>query len=413
MKLNASFAINNLSFGFASFLILDELRKREIYPNLFPIGGNADVSTFDKMAPEVPAYLQACAAKAQGEFSRDYPHLKLWHINQSEQSPSNKNYLFVFHELDSLTQTELNILNNQTKIFVSSNYTKKVFEDSGVKVPVVFIPLGFDSNHFRVTNKKYYSTDVVVWSIFGKLEHRKRHDKTIKLWLSKFGNNPKHRLHIHTYNTFLSQEQNNSALSAIFEGKSYSNVVALPYTKTLSELNECYNATNIVLDMSGAEGWSLPSFHCVGLGKHAVVHNATAMSDWANKNNAVLVESSAKIPAYDGVFFHPGQPFNQGNIFDWNSQDFLAACDEALIRYQQNPINIAGLNIQKDFTWSKTVDKILEQIPKNNFSEKQCLNQLDNWLNQGAIIQATDKNKSHFFEDNDVIIQYLDINLSK
>jgi hypothetical protein len=362
MNINVSVAINNLSFGSVSYNILEEFRKRGIHPNLFPIGGNADISTFDKISPEMPGYIQSCAGKASSSFSREYPHFKLWHISQSEQSPSNKNYLFVFHELDQLTPTEVNILNNQTKVFVSSTYSKKVFEDSGVTVPVIFVPLGFDNNHFKVTGKKYFSSDLVVWSIGGKLEKRKRHEKAIRAWLKKYGNNPKHRLHLQTYNTFLSVEQNNAALVSLFEGKSYSNVTALPYTKTLGELNECYNATNIVIDMSGAEGWSLPSFHCVGLGKHAVIHNATAMRDWATSENAVLVESSAKIPAYDGVFFHPGQPFNQGNIFDWSETDFLNACDEALKRYQQNPVNIAGLDLQKDFTWSKTVDKILEEI---------------------------------------------------
>jgi hypothetical protein len=360
--LNVNLAINNLSFGFCSYNILQEFFKRGIQPNLFPIAGNVDLSTFDKSTPEFHQFIQSCAQKAPLSYSRKDPSFRLWHITQSEFSQSNDNYLFVFHELDSLTPLEVNILNNQTKIFVSSNYTKQVFESYGVKVPVVFIPLGFDSSHFKTTNKKYYADDITVWSIFGKLEHRKRHAKTIKSWLKKYGNNPKHMLHLHVYNTFLKPEDNNTALANILEGVRYSNVNPIGYTKTLTELNENYNAANIVLDMSGAEGWSLPSFTCVGLGKHAVVHNVTAMKEWATDKNAVLVEPENKIEVYDGIFFNKGNPINQGNIFDWNENAFIAACETAETRFKNNPVNTAGLDIQKDFTWASTVDKILENI---------------------------------------------------
>lgn len=360
--LNVNLALNNLSFGFCSYHILQEFYKRGIQPNLFPIAGNIDLNTFDKTTPEFNQYVQTCAQKASLTYSRKDPSFRLWHISQSEFSQSNDNYLFVFHELDALTPLEVNILNNQTKIFVSSNYTKQVFENYGVKVPVIFIPLGFDSLHFKNTGKKYYNNDVTVWSVFGKLEHRKRHAKTIKAWLKKYGNNPKHMLHLHVYNPFLKPEDNNQALVNILEGVRYSNVNAIGYTKTLSELNENYNAANIILDMSGAEGWSLPSFSCVGLGKHAVVHNVTAMKDWATDKNAVLVEPARKIEVYDDVFFRRNGPLNQGNIFDWDEDAFVNACEKALVRYQNNPLNTAGLEIQKDFTWAKTVDKILENI---------------------------------------------------
>jgi hypothetical protein len=359
---NLNLALNNLSFGFCSYHILKELHKQGLEYNLFPIAGNMDISTFDKTTPELAQYIQRCAAKAATSYSRKDPAFRLWHISGSEASQSNDNYLFVFHELDSLTPLEVNILNNQTKIFVSSNYSKKVFESYGVTVPVVYIPLGFDNTHFVKTNKKYYNSDIVVWSIFGKLEHRKRHEKTIRAWLKKFGNNSNHMLHLHVYNPFLKPEQNNAALMNILEGKRYSNINAIGYTRTLSELNENYNASSIVLDMSGAEGWSLPSFTCVGLGKHAVIHNVTAHKEWATDKNAVLVEPESKIEVYDGVFFNKGGPINQGNIFDWNEDSFIAACDKALSRYKNSPLNTEGLNIQTEFTWEKTVDKILQEI---------------------------------------------------
>ena len=68
--------------------------------------------------------------------------------------------------------------------------------------------------------------------------------------------------------------------------------------------------------MSGGEGWGLPEFQSACLGKHAVLLNASAYKDWANDKNAVLVEPSGKRDVYDGMFFHEGQPYNQGQVYE-------------------------------------------------------------------------------------------------
>lgn len=362
MKLNVNFAVNNLSFGWCSYNILKELFDRKIDPSIFFIGNNADVSSFSEIKPEFTQWLQTNANKSLISFSREDPELRLWHIMGSEQSYSTNKYLFTFHELSSLTPVEINILNNQKLIFVSSNYTKTIFELNGVKTPIIFVPLGFDKENFKQTTHKYYGDNRVVWSIFGKLEHRKRHEKTIKTWLKKFGNNKDHILHLHTYNNFLNQDQNSQLINNIFEGKRYFNVVFLPYTKTLKEYNECLNATNIVIDMSGGEAWSIPSFSCVGLGKHAIVHNCSAMKDWATNENAVLVEPNSQIEVYDNIFFHKGALINQGLIFDYNEEDLIVAFDRVLEKFKKDPINHEGLKIPDQFTWKKSMDKVLENI---------------------------------------------------
>ena len=52
-------------------------------------------------------------------------------------------------------------------------------------------------------------------------------------------------------------------------------------------------------------------FHSVAMGKHSVTLNASGYKQWANEENSVLVNPSGKVPVYDGMFFHEGQPYNQ------------------------------------------------------------------------------------------------------
>jgi hypothetical protein len=114
--------------------------------------------------------------------------------------------------------------------------------------------------------------------------------------------------------------------------------------------------------MSGGEGWGLPEFHSLALGKHAVILNAHVYKDWANEENACLVEPSSKIEAHDNMFFHRGTPFNQGNIFTFKEDDFISGCERAIERVQKNKLNEAGLKLQKQFTIENTVDRIVNLL---------------------------------------------------
>jgi hypothetical protein len=367
MTLNFSAPANNLSFGYVSYQILRQLWLKKIDVNFFPIGNTLDFSSFDKAEPEFIQWAQNASAKALKEYSSKDPVFRLWHIQGSHESIGAGNNLFVFHECDALTPTEVNILNNQKSILVSSKYTKEVFEEYGVKVPVHFIPLGFDDIHFKKTDRKYYGDNVTAWGVFGKAEKRKAHLEVIRAWVKKFGNNKDHILHTSIFNPFLSEDQNKGILNQILEGKNYFNVVNLPYVKTLSEHNDVLNSINIVLDLSLAEGWSLPSYHAVCLGKHAILHNATAIQSWATSQNAVLVESTGKTKAADGMFFAENGPFNIGNFFTWSESDLNRAFDEVLEKRRVNPVNEQGIELGKQLTWTNTVDQILKAIEKSEF----------------------------------------------
>lgn len=361
MNLNLSAALNNLSFGYVGYQLLREFHLRKFNVSYFPIGA-PDLSAFNKLDPALGHWIQNSLNSSLPKYSRQNPTLKQWHINGSQESVGRNQVLLTFHEVDSITAVEKNILNNQQAIIVSSQETKENFERDGVTVPVHFIPLGYDSDYFHLTKKKYHEESITSWLIAGKVEMRKATQEAVRAWLKKFGNNPAHILHLSIFNPFFKPEDNQKIFEMICEGKRYTNVNYLPYTKTLSELNDIYNCADIVMDMSLAEGWSLPSFHTVGLGKHAIIHNASSLKGWANEDNAVLVQPTGKKRAVDGVFFSGQGPFNVGNFWNWDEKDLLAAFDAVLERKAKNKVNEAGLRLQEQFTWAKTVDQIVNVL---------------------------------------------------
>ena len=100
------------------------------------------------------------------------------------------------------------------------------------------------------------------------------------------------------------------------------------------------------------------------MGKHGVILNAHAYRDWANKDNATMVEPSGKIEVYDNMFFQKGSIFNQGNIYDFNEDDFLSACEKTCEKVRLSKINENGLKLQDQFTTEKFLEDVLDVIKK-------------------------------------------------
>jgi len=361
--INVNVPINSVSFGFVAANILVELFKRKIDIRLFPIGGQVDLSSYSVAArlPGFENYLKESIYYALEKFDRNDPTLKLWHIRDSEQSYGVRRNLLTFHELSELTPNEVNILRNQDTIYLTSKYSQEVFKK--YNIDSIYCPLAFDSLHFNRIEKRAYKDDRIVWGLVGKLEpSRKGHAKVIQNWIKKYGNNHKHVLHLHVNNPFLNKEQNEGLLNQIWNGQKPFNINVLPQVQTLTTLNQCYNSIDIILDGSRAEGFSLPSFHCLALGKHGVIHNATAMKDWLPKSGAVTFESSNLIEPYDNMFFPKGVPWNQGLIWDWDDNEFLSAMETAERKFLYNPLNETGLQLQQEYTWQKTVDILLKNL---------------------------------------------------
>ena len=327
--------------------------------NLFPIGG-ADLSSQEEDA-EFFNWIQQSVLSATKEHSRKNPIFKLWHLNGSLESFSDKQVLLTFYEVDSPTSTELNIVKNNSKVLFSSNYSVNLFKNFGSE-NVDFLPLGFDSNHFRVLKDKP-KKEGLYFGLFGKLEpQRKRHLKVLSNWAKKYGNKHGYFLNCAIFNPFLDQKVQTQLLNQALNGQRYWNINFLPYMQTNSTYNELLNNTDIVMAMSGGEGWGLPEFQSVALGKHCVSLNAHAYKDWANDSNTVLINPSNKIPCYDNIFFREGMEFNQGNIFDWEDKEFLEKLDVVESKFKSNPINEEGLKLQTQFTYTKMVDKILNTL---------------------------------------------------
>ena len=358
MEFSLNLPINSVSFGQVSLAILRELYRRGLAPYLLPIG-NVDVASIEE-DPKFFEWINQCCANYKKYHTRDVPVLKLWHFNGSHESVSKKQILITFYELDNPTDLEKNVAKGNVTV-LTSKFAQDVFTKLGIETH--YIPLGFDSDTFSVVNKKFFDDDRITFNLGGKFERRKNQVRVIKSWLKKFGNNKKYSLQVCCYNGFLKKELNEKIIAEATGGNKYFNLNNLEWIPKNKMYNEYLNSGDIIIGMSSGEGWGIPEFSSLAIGKHGVILNAHSYASWANENNAVLVKPlEQKIDCYDNLFFKKGQEINQGQYFNYNDDEFIAGCEEAIKRVEANRVNEEGLKLQTEFTYKKTVDSLLELL---------------------------------------------------
>lgn len=355
-KLIVSAPLSHLSLAQVSFNIIRELYKRKVQCVIFPKGG-VDLSAY-KLDVQFAAWIEQSINKRFEKVDRKIPSLAIWHINDSQFKPSDNQFLFTFHETDSPTSGEVNIVNQQNHTFFSSSWSVDNFQTFGAQ-NVSYIPLGLDEDFKRIENR--LTDDATQWLICGKTEPlRKMTALKIQAWVKKYGGNAKHFLNLSINNPFVKPEDMNGFFNQVFQGNKPFNVKILPHLTTNAEMNLLYNATDI--DLSGfsrAEGHNIPAHTCTALGKWSIVSNCSAHKDWATKDNSILIEPIGKIKAVDGLFFHENAPFSSGNMFDFNMDDLVIAMEKA--EKLAKTLNVEGTKLVS-VTYKDTVDKILEKI---------------------------------------------------
>lgn len=361
--------LNNLSMGNVSINLLLSMYRKNIKVLYLPIG-QPDIGNYN-LSEDFKLWLQSASNNFLNSYQRDWVTLKNWHLSGSHHFPTDKRYLISYHETDSVTPQENNIVKNINKVFFCGNYSEGIFRDYGNE-NVDSFNLGFDSQSFNKTNKVYFK-DRIQWYLGGKLETtRKKTLKILQLWAKKYGKKQgefyqpgeqQHFLNCCITNPFYDIKIQEQQIGQALEGQRYINIQFFGFLNRES-YNDLLNASDLDLTgLSGAESWNLPAFNMTSLGKWSLVLNCTGHKAWATKDNCILVNPNGKHDSTDNIHFHKGQPFSQGNFYGFSDEDVLKAMDLAVTK-AKTP-NLEGEKLAEQYTYDKTVDYILTKIDED------------------------------------------------
>lgn len=354
MDISFSSPINFLSYGICGRNILAELDKTHNI-SLFPIPSIQHIQ-IEKEDEE----LVLKTWNNRFNYNKMAPSLRLWHqFELFHHVGKGLHCAFPIFELDEFHPiSELPQLKNQDKILVCSQWAKEIVERQIKGVPVSVVPLGVDRSIFP--QKEVFYNGPTIFLNIGKWEVRKSHDFLIEVW-KEFTKEAKDVELWMVPQTHLINEQQEKEWVDLYTDPTIKLFPRLPAQKDIGGLMakaDCY------VGISRAEGFNLPMLEAMSVGLPIVTTDYSAHTEFCNEGNANLVEITELETAYDGHFFKSG-------IGQWASLD-VSQFEQTLHYFRKVhkekqekgvlPLNEAGIETAKKFSWSNTAKRIEEEI---------------------------------------------------
>jgi len=353
--------INQLGYGVTGLNIVKELRKKRAV-SLWPIGQPQVTNREDS------EILQDSIKNAHF-FDATDPCIRIWHQHDMAQFVGNGTKIgFPIFELDTFSARERHHLNSLDRLFVCSQWAKEVCLMNGIKPrqaslhddAINVIPLGVDTEIFKPCDPKHGPT---IFFNCGKWEIRKGHDVLVEIFNKAFTDDDNVELWMMCSNPFLSEKEDQEWKKKY----AYSNIGhKVKFINRVDTQHEVYNIMTQVdcgIFPSKAEGWNLEPLELMSCGKHVIITNYSAHTEFCNNNNSHLIDVDKMEPAYDGKWFN-------GKVGSWahigqNQIDQAIEHMRAVYKLKKEnalQVNVCGINTSQKFTWENTAKEILENV---------------------------------------------------
>jgi glycosyltransferase involved in cell wall biosynthesis len=353
-KLNMMCPIGQTGYGITSYNIYKSLRDKKLDITLFPIGS---------IQLDDPSYQEQIIfdINKNVSFCKDTPCFKIWHqFDLATRIGNGKYCALTFFETDKLKPIEINMINNLDYVFVASEWAKSVLLNNNITIPIYISRLGVDpkifNNDVNETVKK--DMDKYVFLNIGKWEIRKGHDILIELFNQAFTENDNVELWMVNHNPFLSERETRVWTDLYSKSKLSNKIKLLPRVPTHQKLAQLIALSDCGIFPARAEGWNNEIPEMFAINKPVILTNYSAHTEYANEDNAYLIDIDSLVPALDDKFFD-----GYGNWADFSTNQYEQCISHMRYVYNNNiRTNPAGLEMAKSLTWDNTANTIYNII---------------------------------------------------
>ncbi len=346
MEINLTAPINSLGYGVAGLNILKGLVRSGCKVSYWPIGQPTISSEEDA------EIIRTCISNAQS-FNNKAPSLRVWHQHDMAQHIGHGERIgFPIFELDKFSEIEKHHLSSLDKIVVCSHWAKSVVQKEIPDSSVSVAPLGVDQSIFKDT--KSQDSNKTIFLNIGKWEIRKGHDILVEAFNQSFKESDNVELWMMNDNPFLTEEQQKEWNNLYLNSKLGNKIKILPRVQTHFEVAQVMRQADVGVFPSRAEGWNLEALEMMSMGKHVILTDYSAHTEFANKQNSKLIEIKDTEDAYDGIWFH-----GQGKWAHFGDKQM-----EQLIQHMTSLLNVKNKNLSGvetglQFSWTNCAKQIL------------------------------------------------------
>jgi len=356
MKLNLNAPIGFTGYGVAGINICKQLVANNYDVSLFPIG---NINTENQ---EDTNLMQGLSAKGDS-FDYDSPSLKIWHqFDLVNKIGRGKYTAYPFFELDKLKSLEVHHLNFPDQLIVASQWAKNILIDNGITRPITIAPLGVDRKVFRPQEgglqDPELDNDAYKFIAIGKWEVRKGYDILCELFNKAFESSDNVQLWIlaSSHESCFSKEELNQWHNYYLSSKLKSKIKIFPRIGSQIDVARIMASSNCGLFISRAEGWNLELLEMMSTGKPVITTNYSAHTEFATKDNSMLVDIDITEKAYDGKWFHGfGNWAKIGKTQEDQIIEYMRLAYDQKLNSNDN-----GIETANKFSWENTTQKIME-----------------------------------------------------
>tara|TARA_Y100001937_G_scaffold125183_1_gene191459 strand:+ start:4372 stop:5508 length:1137 start_codon:yes stop_codon:yes gene_type:complete len=367
MDINVTAPVNELGYGVAGLNILKSIVALGHKAAFWPLG-QPTVKTIENLN-----VLKECTANVS-KYNPEAPSLRIWHQHDMAQHVGDGEKIgFPIFELDQFNDTEKHHLKNLDTIIVCSEWAKSVVKSQLPDSEVFVAPLGVDRSIFNPnidtnnSNLKFANRDKVktIFLNMGKWEVRKGHDILADAFCKAFKEEDEVELWMINENPFLKEEQQKEWHDLYDSCDMHSRIRILPRLNTHEDVAVIMSQADVGVFPSRAEGWNLEALEMLSMGKHLIITDYSAHTEFCNKDNSRLIQIDEMEDAHDGIWFH-GQG-QWASIGDNQIDQLVNHMRE--IHESREEVNHSGIETANLFSWDACARKIMNVAERNSQSK--------------------------------------------
>ena len=294
MKFNIIGPVNCLSYGYIT---------QNLIKSLLNLGHQINLSCIGPFQPDevYSEYVNQCSDKLDDVS----PDVIIWHHFDLKRfvRPGLLNIGFPVFETNHFSQEEVKNLNSVDILLTTSSWYKEILKKNVRNdLPIYVVPLGVGTDIFH-KEEKTNDNGIVKFLNIGKWEIRKGHYELVKCFGEVFKDYDDVSLTLACDNPFIgadNQKWVNFAHKFIPEHKI--NILPLRFNSCV-DVAKLIHSHDIGIFPSKAEGFNMPLSECLACEKLCIATDYSAHTEFATKENCLLIPIEESEKMFDGQFF--------------------------------------------------------------------------------------------------------------
>ncbi len=274
-----------------------------------------------------------------------------------------RNIGYYVFETNKINKSFVDSINKLDIVCTPSDWGIKVLKDNGVTIPCAKIPGGIDPILYSHAE---YSESIKKETRFnflhvGKAENRKGTDLVIRAYMKAFGrfDASKVRLLLSIDNPHIKDFNAEKYVEEIAGKDSYYRIGIKHF---VSDIRELYKKAHVGVFPSLAEGIGLPITECMAYGVSVISSSYSGMSEYINKDRAIVLENLKEEDVYDPIFFPA-----KGEFGTWMTPSVDELAEKMIWCYNNKDkvkeIGLKGMDwMHKNYTWDQAADKFIKEV---------------------------------------------------